>query len=524
MAAITVLPSDKNQSAPSSSAEPNYLMSIQTELLSEQDVLTLRPAVEPSRELAVIRHNWAFRILRSPAMVWLDLFLLLFTLLQVGIGATMLRHGMRLQVLLEQSIPARDLVLLATCLIGWSPVFWASGLYRQFNFRQLAPRIPLAVGLCSIVLLVACRVWTPGVPVNGPIVLFFFASCVALCLPRVSIMLWSRMKRGETRNRNVVLIGSGNLAQQLAWKLRHQSQNRPRILGFVDSNPQPGHFNGIGGHLGGLEDLEALLMTNVIDEVHIALPFKSHYTEIQEAVRLCESAGIEPHYMAELFPTQVTKKVQAKEGRVVLRMTHSDSRLLLKRMMDFAVSLTGILLISPVLIVIAILVRFSGPGPIIFRQTRYGVNKRPFTMYKFRSMVSDAELQQANLEHRNEASGPVFKITRDPRITPIGVFLRKTSLDELPQLFNVLFGQMSLVGPRPLNLRDVRRFSELHLMRRFSVTPGMTGLWQVSGRSDLGFGEWIELDLKYIDDWSLKLDLKILARTLPAVLKGRGAS
>ena len=136
----------------------------------------------------------------------------------------------------------------------------------------------------------------------------------------------------------------------------------------------------------------------------------------------------------------------------------------------------------------------------------------------------DAEKQQAALEHMNEANGPVFKITRDPRITAVGAFLRKTSLDELPQLFNVLAGHMSLVGPRPLNERDVRRFSELHLMRRFSVVPGMTGLWQVSGRSNLGFESWIDLDLKYIDEWSLSLDFRILADTIPAVLKGRGAS
>jgi lipopolysaccharide/colanic/teichoic acid biosynthesis glycosyltransferase len=161
---------------------------------------------------------------------------------------------------------------------------------------------------------------------------------------------------------------------------------------------------------------------------------------------------------------------------------------------------------------------------VIFKQTRYGLNKNPFSMYKFRSMVVDAESQQSQLEHLNETSGPVFKIKRDPRITRLGALLRKTSIDELPQLFNVLLGHMSLVGPRPLPTRDVSRFSDLSLMRRFSVKPGVTGLWQVSGRSNLDFDGWIALDLRYIDTWTLMLDLRILAMTIPAVLKGRGAS
>jgi lipopolysaccharide/colanic/teichoic acid biosynthesis glycosyltransferase len=169
-------------------------------------------------------------------------------------------------------------------------------------------------------------------------------------------------------------------------------------------------------------------------------------------------------------------------------------------------------------------VRLTSPGPVMFSQLRYGRNRRRFRMYKFRTMVEGADAQQSQLEELNEAAGPVFKIRRDPRITPFGAFLRRTSLDELPQLWNVLRGDMSLVGPRPLPLRDVNQFAEGRLMRRFSVLPGITGLWQVSGRSSLAFDEWLRLDLAYIDQWSLTLDLRILARTIPAVLSGRGAS
>ena len=199
-------------------------------------------------------------------------------------------------------------------------------------------------------------------------------------------------------------------------------------------------------------------------------------------------------------------------------------RMVTKRTLDVAVSATALLLLSPVLLVAAAAVKLSSPGPVVFAQERYGLNRRRFRMYKLRTMVADAEALQAGLEDQNEASGPVFKIRKDPRITPVGHLLRRTSLDEVPQLLNVLRGEMSLVGPRPLPVRDVDRFTEAALMRRFSIRPGVTCLWQISGRSDLTFDDWIRLDLKYIDEWSIALDLQILVQTFPAVLRGTGAS
>jgi lipopolysaccharide/colanic/teichoic acid biosynthesis glycosyltransferase len=175
------------------------------------------------------------------------------------------------------------------------------------------------------------------------------------------------------------------------------------------------------------------------------------------------------------------------------------------------------------MLLIAVAIKLTSAGPAIYSQQRYGRNKRRFKMYKFRTMVTNAEELQQALEQRNEAAGPVFKIKEDPRVTRVGTFLRKSSLDELPQLFNVLRGEMSLVGPRPLPLRDVSRFNESWLLRRFCVTPGMTCLWQINGRSNTSFDRWVEQDLKYIDEWSLMLDLEILAKTIPVVLRGRGA-
>jgi exopolysaccharide biosynthesis polyprenyl glycosylphosphotransferase len=200
-----------------------------------------------------------------------------------------------------------------------------------------------------------------------------------------------------------------------------------------------------------------------------------------------------------------------------------ESQALLKFIFDFTISFLVILFLSPLMLAIIILIKLTSPGPVFFSQRRVGRNKRVFNVYKFRTMVVDAEKRMGEIEHLNEVSGPVFKIKNDPRITPIGRVLRKTSMDELPQLFNVLAGQMSLVGPRPLPMRDYEGFNEDWQRRRFSVKPGITCLWQIQGRSSISFEKWMELDLQYIDKWSLWLDFQILLQTIPAVLKGSGA-
>ena len=195
----------------------------------------------------------------------------------------------------------------------------------------------------------------------------------------------------------------------------------------------------------------------------------------------------------------------------------------IKRIMDITVSALALILLAPLFIIIGILIKIDSRGPIFFVQERVGYNKRRFEFYKFRTMTSDAEERQAELEHLNVLSGPVFKIKDDPRVTKIGKILRKTSMDELPQLFNVLKGDMSLVGPRPLPIRDYKRFEKNWQKRRFSIRPGLTCLWQIQGRNELSFEKWIELDMEYIDHWSLLLDLRILVKTIPAVFRGTGA-
>jgi exopolysaccharide biosynthesis polyprenyl glycosylphosphotransferase len=198
--------------------------------------------------------------------------------------------------------------------------------------------------------------------------------------------------------------------------------------------------------------------------------------------------------------------------------------LVVKRTLDIAISFALLVLLSPVFVAVALAIKCTSPGPVFFLQERIGLNKRRFKICKFRTMVPDAERLMSALESRNEASGPVFKIRNDPRITQIGRFLRRTSIDELPQLINVLKGDMSLVGPRPLPVRDYEGFNEDWQRRRFSVKPGITCLWQVNGRNGISFDQWMLLDLQYMDEWSLWLDLKILARTVPAVMRGSGAA
>ena len=193
-----------------------------------------------------------------------------------------------------------------------------------------------------------------------------------------------------------------------------------------------------------------------------------------------------------------------------------------KRLLDISVAALALILLSPLFALLALLVKLTSRGPVFFHQKRAGLGGRPFVMLKFRSMRFDADLRRRELEHRNEMDGPVFKMRRDPRITPLGRLLRRSSLDELPQLVNVLLGQMSLVGPRPLPLDEARRLAPQH-RRRHEVKPGMTGLWQVSGRNDLPYEEMMRLDLEYVERCSLWLDLRILAATIPAVLTGRGA-
>lgn len=348
---------------------------------------------------------------------------------------------------------------------------------------------------------------------------------VAALVGTVGGLVVQRLTQGAARTpaRHTLIVGSGPLA--MAFRDAIAAEPGRHLLGFVDSwdhaSPAP-----CGPILGSLDQLDGILMRSVVDDVIVALPIKSHYDRIQSVIRSCEGAGISCTHSATLFAYSIARHrlhTDASAPVITLAMAPDGVGLFLKRVIDVLAAVVAIVALLPLCAVIAVAVVVTSAGPILFVQERYGYRKRRFRVYKFRTMVRDAEARLPALEALNEATGHAFKIRRDPRLTRIGSVLRRWSLDELPQLWNVLRGDMSLVGPRPMSIRDVSRFSDAWLMRRFSVRPGLTGLWQVSGRCNLTFDEWMALDLRYIDTWSLSLDLRILLRTIPAVLTRSGA-
>jgi exopolysaccharide biosynthesis polyprenyl glycosylphosphotransferase len=276
-----------------------------------------------------------------------------------------------------------------------------------------------------------------------------------------------------------------------------------------------------------VDEFHSVIARHSVDEVLVALPIDKYRPLVESIVRHCEEQGIIVRVRTEMFNLQIARShVDDLQGVPVLTIQSGPSdgwQLVAKRLIDVLASIGLLVMLAPLFAIVTLLIRLDSPGPVFFGQERVGFNKRRFRMLKFRTMVAEADRQQNLLEHLNEAEGPVFKIQNDPRITRVGKFLRRFSIDELPQLFNVLKGDMSLVGPRPLPIRDVDRIDVQWHKRRFSIKPGITCLWQVNGRSNIGFDDWVRMDLDYIDKWSLGLDLLILMKTIPAVFRGPGA-
>ncbi len=442
---------------------------------------------------------------------------------------TPLTQGQSLTAYLLARVSTRNLLIGTAMLFIWRVLYWAMGLYQpNLNHRAAVAlwKVPAIALLCALPVWPLLRYAEPATGNLRSALLFWFFSCTLLLIVRAAVITFEEHIRPAFRKpRTVVICGTGPLARMQAIELPGSRKYKYQLLGFVDSNPHKG-IGLMGPVLCGVRELEQLLMHQPIDEVIIGLPLKSHFGEVEEIVAICGRAGVQMQYSLDLFNTEIAKSRKVDDDQthnVVLEMVHHDHRVFLKDVIDRTLATIGILLLWPVFAAIAVAIKASSPGPIFFVQQRFGLNKRRFGMIKFRSMVSDAEARQSALEHMNETSGPTFKMKRDPRVTRVGAFLRRTSLDELPQLINVLKGEMSLVGPRPLPTRDVQRFSEPWLMRRFSVKPGITGLWQVSGRSNTDFDNAIKLDLRYIDRWSLLMDVRILMRTVSAVVKRSGA-
>ncbi len=431
-------------------------------------------------------------------------------------------------------IKVGNFVIFAILLAVWNRVFEASSVYDSKRLDSLGDElanISKATLFATSIIYVMSMVLRVAL-VTEAFTATFFATYVSVSVAgRTALRAILHGARSRGRNlRYVLIVGTNPRALAFARSIEARPEWGYRIIGFLDRLHESTRreFERSGYQLlGEVVELPQLLRSRPIEEVVIFLPLKSHYHEAMEVARKCEEQGIPVKVSSRLFEMVRTSAVSAEDldgPLIAISGSRAGWPALAKRAFDVLVSAFLLVLLAPLLAVIAILVKVTSPGPALFVQERLGLGKRRFRMYKFRTMVADAERRQRELESLNEASGPVFKIRSDPRVTPIGAILRKTSLDELPQLVNVLKGDLSLVGPRPLPVRDYEGFDKDWHRRRFSVPPGITCLWQISGRSNVSFDKWMELDAQYIDTWSLWLDVKILLKTIPAVLRRTGAA
>jgi exopolysaccharide biosynthesis polyprenyl glycosylphosphotransferase len=457
----------------------------------------------------------------------------------LAFGVAMLLVGfespsLSLAEFLSMKVKLWNFVIFGAMLAVWHVLFSLCGLYES---KQLATRrseiveVLRATTLMDAGLLVATRVVTIRMVTTAFLALFWIVSFAVLVGGRLIVRRFQEGMRRRGRNLHYILIlGTNRRAIAFASRIEAKPELGYRILGFVDDN-----WEGTAGFLTtdyplccNFDGLSDYLRRNVVDEVATYLPLRSYYEHAYRVAALCELHGIITRFDSDIFDLKLarphTDNFDGDPQIAVYTRALEAKPLLLKRILDSAISFLLLLVLSPLFLVVCILIRLTSPGPAFFCQERVGLNKRRFRIYKFRTMVPDAERMLADIESLNEVSGPVFKIRNDPRITPLGKFLRRTSIDELPQLFNVLRGDMSLVGPRPMAVRDFNGFSADWQRRRFSVRPGITCLWQVNGRSTIPFQQWMQLDMDYIEQWSLWLDFRILARTIPAVLKGIGAA
>ncbi len=467
----------------------------------------------------------------ASGLAWLDLLGMVAAFVAATVFEGIRTESVQIDEFLTMRLRVVNFAAFVGLVAAWHLCFRLMGLYYASRpllgpgcLTEAARSIAfgtLLVALCAVVL---------GMHAVTPAFLVAFwgtASLLVLGSRTVLRLGLEAFGKGAGLERHVLVAGTGGRALSLARELESDPETRARVVGFVDDEwPGTEAFRKSGGRLvADLKNLGSHLRDHVVDEIVIALPLSVWLRHRERILAVCAEQGTTVR-----FPLSLVTDLRPHTGRrrddVLLSIHHTvvdGWQLLAKRALD--ITLAGLLLLAlaPVFALVALVIRLDSRGPIFFAQERVGLGKRRFRMHKFRTMVVGAENSLAQLEHLNETNGPTFKLRHDPRVTRVGGFLRRSSIDELPQLWNVLKGEMSLVGPRPLPLRDVEGFEEDRHRRRFSVRPGITGLWQVSGRSQLPFDTWMELDLRYIDEWSFGRDLLILARTIPAVLSGAGA-
>jgi len=431
---------------------------------------------------------------------------------------------------IEQYVPVAVIsaffLLLSLFLLGAFKFPLGVALHRTFITFSQAAFLGFLLTIASVYLLKL-------VYVSRTFVAIYFLTILVLgtLFRHVISLRFRKSVREGIHHRNLVIIGSGAQAHEFLDSVAASPEAGFSVRGFFlpgggESPEARAEMQKKGaGYLGTVHDIPRFLEREVVDAVVIAEE-PGRVANLEELFLVCEELGVELILSLRIFPHINTPIYFERLSDIPLLHFATTPKagitLFLKRMMDISGSLCGMILLSPLLLLAAVLVKLTSAGPVFFVQERMGLRGRRFKLYKFRTMVKDAEKKLEELRHLNEADGPVFKMQKDPRLTPVGKFLRKSSIDELPQLWNVFRGEMSLVGPRPPIPAEVEKY-ERWQRRRLSMRPGITCLWQVSGRSELDFDTWMKLDLRYIENWSLTLDLIILLKTIPAVLSTRGA-
>ena len=422
---------------------------------------------------------------------------------------------------LHEVSPFSQFAWLLLLVIPTAPfVLESQGFYQRSLFCPRGTTLWQLLKACSLMalgLVVAMFLLRTENPIARGAIVWFAAVSLALMFLKEELFrnLFLRQLSRSQNKRRYLLVGTADEIERMRRELKKQDANGIEIPGELNLSEIS------------VDYLVELLHEHSVNGVIVSAKH-AYFEHVEAAIRACELEGVEVWLVADFFSTQISRmSFDEFLGRPVMvfrTAPEASWQSVAKSVLDFFGSLFLLIVSSPLFLIIPPLIKLTSKGPVFFRQQRSGLNGRPFTMFKFRTMCTDAEQRKHELDALNEMSGPVFKIAKDPRITPIGRFLRKFSLDEFPQLYNVLRGDMSLVGPRPLPEYEVKRFDDLAHRRRLSVKPGLTCLWQVSGRNKVkSFEDWVRLDLQYIDNWSFWLDVKILLRTIPVVLLGTGA-
>lgn len=440
------------------------------------------------------------------------------------------------QHILEATLQIEDAIGILILAVGWIGIFDYFIRYKADRLVALNNQLKnllRATCLASFWLMMVSAVFSvKSFNVLNILIFFVVITSVGIVSRLALRVLLLGARRSGYNYRYLIVVGANDRACQVADKIDDKPELGYKIVGFVAETPEAMEGWKPQEHddrkvLGLLGDLRDILIGERVDEIIVCLPVDARFSDITMIVQHARDLGIVVRLMPEFADGALLRNLHVEEFEdeyvVTLFREQMLMQLLLKRLIDAALSLAVLAILFPVMLVVALLIKLTSPGPVFFVQKRVGMNQRQFNLYKFRSMDANAEERKSDLLHLNERDGPAFKIENDPRITRIGRFIRKTSIDELPQLFNVLSGEMSLVGPRPPLPEEVKKYEWL-FRKRLSVKPGVTCIWQISGRNSVSFDRWMEMDHEYIESWSLWLDLRILIKTIPAVLFSRGAS